>query len=101
MNVVGSSPMSSPSRLIQTLQAALDTHPSNLNLVSATQTSLRFSWKVPKHTQACTIQTPDIGNPLTFIVPLYTHLICANLTGNSFVSLQTLFVYLLIFLHQC
>ncbi|XP_037546465.1 protein sidekick-1 [Nematolebias whitei] len=45
MNIVGSSPMSAPSRLIQTLQAALDTHPSNLNLVSATQTSLRFSWK--------------------------------------------------------
>ncbi|KAM6940425.1 protein sidekick-1-like [Xenentodon cancila] len=44
-NIVGSSPMSAPSRLIQTLQAAPDTHPSNLNLVSATQTSLRFSWK--------------------------------------------------------
>ncbi|XP_061575564.1 protein sidekick-1-like isoform X2 [Cololabis saira] len=44
-NIVGSSPMSAPSRLIQTLQAAPDTHPSNLNLVSATQTSLHFSWK--------------------------------------------------------
>ncbi|KAM9314722.1 protein sidekick-1 [Pholidichthys leucotaenia] len=45
VNIVGSSPMSTPSRLIQTLQAAPDTHPSNLNLLSATQTSLRFSWK--------------------------------------------------------
>ncbi|XP_035993338.1 protein sidekick-1 isoform X2 [Fundulus heteroclitus] len=45
VNIVGSSPMSAPSRLIQTLQAAPDTHPSNLSLVSATQTSLRFSWK--------------------------------------------------------
>ncbi|XP_078800475.1 protein sidekick-1 isoform X2 [Oryzias latipes] len=45
VNIVGSSPMSAPSRLIQTLQAAPDTHPSNLRLVSATQTSLRFSWK--------------------------------------------------------
>ncbi|XP_017262335.1 protein sidekick-1 isoform X1 [Kryptolebias marmoratus] len=45
VNIVGSGPMSTPSRLIQTLQAAPDTHPSNLNLVSATQTSLHFSWK--------------------------------------------------------
>ncbi|KAM4584441.1 protein sidekick-1-like isoform 2-T2 [Odontesthes bonariensis] len=44
-NIVGSSPLSAPSRLIQTLQAAPDAHPSNLSLVSATQTSLRFSWK--------------------------------------------------------
>uniref|UniRef100_A0A4W6FX34 Sidekick cell adhesion molecule 1 n=1 Tax=Lates calcarifer TaxID=8187 RepID=A0A4W6FX34_LATCA len=45
VNIVGSSPMSTPSRLIQTLQAAPDTHPSNLTLLSATQTSLRLSWK--------------------------------------------------------
>ncbi|XP_014911399.1 protein sidekick-1-like, partial [Poecilia latipinna] len=45
VNIVGSSPMSAPSRLIQTLQAAPDTHPSNLSLVSVTQTSLHFSWK--------------------------------------------------------
>uniref|UniRef100_A0A665U7P0 Sidekick cell adhesion molecule 1a n=1 Tax=Echeneis naucrates TaxID=173247 RepID=A0A665U7P0_ECHNA len=45
VNIVGSSPMSTPSRLIQTLQAAPDTHPSNLTLLSATQSSLRFSWK--------------------------------------------------------
>uniref|UniRef100_UPI003AADAB03 protein sidekick-1-like n=1 Tax=Centroberyx gerrardi TaxID=166262 RepID=UPI003AADAB03 len=45
VNIVGSSPLSAPSRLIQTLQAAPDTHPSNLTLLSATQTSLRFSWK--------------------------------------------------------
>uniref|UniRef100_A0A8C6LQ46 Sidekick cell adhesion molecule 1 n=1 Tax=Nothobranchius furzeri TaxID=105023 RepID=A0A8C6LQ46_NOTFU len=45
VNIVGASPMSATSRLIQTLQAAPDTHPSNLNLVSATQTSLCFSWK--------------------------------------------------------
>nr|XP_020469940.1 protein sidekick-1 isoform X2 [Monopterus albus] len=45
VNVVGSSPLSAPSRLIQTLQAAPDTHPSNLTLLSATQTSLCFSWE--------------------------------------------------------
>ncbi|KAE8300407.1 Protein sidekick-1 [Larimichthys crocea] len=45
VNIVGSSPMSAPSRVIQTLQAAPDTHPSNLTLLSATQTSLCFSWK--------------------------------------------------------
>ncbi|KAF3852402.1 hypothetical protein F7725_005757 [Dissostichus mawsoni] len=37
--------MSAPSRLIQTLQDAPDSHPSNLTLLSATQTSLRFNWK--------------------------------------------------------
>uniref|UniRef100_A0AAQ4R332 Sidekick cell adhesion molecule 1a n=1 Tax=Gasterosteus aculeatus aculeatus TaxID=481459 RepID=A0AAQ4R332_GASAC len=45
VNIVGSSAMSAPSRLIQTLQAAPDTHPSNFTLLSATQTSLRFNWK--------------------------------------------------------
>ncbi|XP_041641485.1 protein sidekick-1 [Cheilinus undulatus] len=45
VNIVGSSPMSAPSRLIQTLQDAPDTHPSNLTLVSSTQTSLHFNWK--------------------------------------------------------
>ncbi|XP_061768377.1 protein sidekick-1-like [Nerophis ophidion] len=45
VNIVGSSPLSAPSRLIQTLQAAPDTPPSNLTLLSATQTSLCFSWK--------------------------------------------------------
>ncbi|XP_029948858.1 protein sidekick-1-like isoform X2 [Salarias fasciatus] len=45
VNIVGASPMSAPSRLIQTLQAAPDKHPSNLSLLSATQTSLRLSWK--------------------------------------------------------
>ncbi|XP_068607565.1 protein sidekick-1 [Brachionichthys hirsutus] len=44
VNIVGSSPMSAPSRMIQTLQAAPDKHPSNLTLLSATQTSLSFSW---------------------------------------------------------
>ncbi|XP_036967865.1 protein sidekick-1-like isoform X2 [Acanthopagrus latus] len=44
LNIVGSSPMSAPSRLIQTLQAAPDTHPSNLTLLSATQTSLCLNW---------------------------------------------------------
>ncbi|XP_074485750.1 protein sidekick-1-like isoform X2 [Sebastes fasciatus] len=44
VNIVGSSAMSAPSRLIQTLQDAPDTHPSNLTLLSATQTSLRFNW---------------------------------------------------------
>uniref|UniRef100_A0A8C9XQ01 Sidekick cell adhesion molecule 1 n=1 Tax=Sander lucioperca TaxID=283035 RepID=A0A8C9XQ01_SANLU len=45
VNIVGFSAMSAPSRIIQTLQAAPDTHPSNLTLLSATQTSLRFNWK--------------------------------------------------------
>ncbi|XP_028300243.1 protein sidekick-1 isoform X3 [Gouania willdenowi] len=45
VNIVGASPVSAPSRLIQTLQAAPDTHPSDLKLLFATQTSLRFSWK--------------------------------------------------------
>lgn len=54
VNIVGSSPMSAPSRLIQTLQAAPDTHPSNLTLLSATQTCLRFNWKVLNtHTLLC------------------------------------------------
>lgn len=46
INIVGSSPLSAPSRLIQTLQAAPDTHPSNLTLLGATQTSLQLKWKV-------------------------------------------------------
>ncbi|XP_061535889.1 protein sidekick-1 isoform X1 [Phycodurus eques] len=45
VNIVGSSPLSGPSRLIQTLQAAPDTHPSNLSVLSLTQTGLRFRWK--------------------------------------------------------
>ncbi|XP_028450243.1 protein sidekick-1 isoform X1 [Perca flavescens] len=45
VNIVGVSALSAPSRIIQTLQAAPDTHPSNLTLLSATQTSLRFKWK--------------------------------------------------------
>ncbi|XP_076004254.1 protein sidekick-1-like isoform X2 [Genypterus blacodes] len=45
VNIVGSSPLSAPSRVIQTLQAAPDTQPSNLTLLSATQTSLHFHWK--------------------------------------------------------
>ncbi|KAI4832501.1 hypothetical protein KUCAC02_015465, partial [Chaenocephalus aceratus] len=44
-NIVGSSNISAPSRLIQTLQDAPDSHPSNLTLLSATQTSLCFNWK--------------------------------------------------------
>lgn len=102
VNIVGSSPMSAPSRLIQTLQAAPDAHPSNLKLVSATQTSLHFSWKVPKHTQVHANQTHAW---LCKIINLYsapdTHLNSANLTGISLVSLRTFFVYLLLFLHQC
>ncbi|XP_069545786.1 protein sidekick-1-like isoform X2 [Brachyistius frenatus] len=45
VNIVGSSPVSAPSRLIQTLQATPDTHPSNISCLSATQTSLRLNWK--------------------------------------------------------
>eukprot|EP00063_Salmo_salar_P066766 XP_014041601.1 PREDICTED: protein sidekick-1-like [Salmo salar] len=43
-NIVGSSPSSTPSRMIQTLQSAPDTHPNNLTLVTATQTSLTLRW---------------------------------------------------------
>lgn len=46
VNIVGFSPLSAPSRLIQTLQAAPDMYPSNLTLLAATQISLSFSWKV-------------------------------------------------------
>lgn len=49
VNIVGSSPMSAPSRLIQTLQDAPDTHPSNLTLLSSEQTSLHVVWKVQRH----------------------------------------------------
>lgn len=45
-NTVGRGPLSAPSRLIQTLQAAPDTAPSNLTLLAVTQTSLRVRWKV-------------------------------------------------------
>ncbi|KAM3622738.1 uncharacterized protein V6R79_002616 [Siganus canaliculatus] len=44
-NIVGSSPVSAPSRLIQTLQAAPDTPPSNLTLLWSTQSSLSVGWK--------------------------------------------------------
>uniref|UniRef100_A0AAZ3SLC9 Fibronectin type-III domain-containing protein n=1 Tax=Oncorhynchus tshawytscha TaxID=74940 RepID=A0AAZ3SLC9_ONCTS len=43
-NIVGSSPSSTPSRMIQTLQSAPDTPPNNLTLVTATQTSLTLRW---------------------------------------------------------
>ncbi|KAJ3614751.1 hypothetical protein NHX12_018321 [Muraenolepis orangiensis] len=45
VNIVGSSPLRGPSRLIQTLQAAPETPPSNLTLLAATQTSLHVRWK--------------------------------------------------------
>uniref|UniRef100_A0A3Q3VZI8 Uncharacterized protein n=1 Tax=Mola mola TaxID=94237 RepID=A0A3Q3VZI8_MOLML len=45
VNIVGSSPMSVPSKLIQTLQAAPDKYPSNLTVLSTIQTCLRLSWK--------------------------------------------------------
>lgn len=102
VNIVGSSPMSTPSRLIQTLQAAPDTHPSNLKLVSATQTSLRFSWKVLKHTQVRTNQTHAwLCESINLYSAPYAHLNRANLSEISLVSLRTFFVSLLLFLHQC
>ncbi|XP_077460380.1 sidekick cell adhesion molecule 1b [Stigmatopora argus] len=45
VNIVGSSPLSGPSRLIQTLQAAPDTHPSDLTARSTTRSGICFSWK--------------------------------------------------------
>lgn len=54
VNIVGFSPLSAPSRLIQTLQDAPDSFPFNLTLLSATQTSLQFSWKVRTNTHTHT-----------------------------------------------
>lgn len=105
VNIVGSSPMSAPSRLIQTLQAAPDTHPSNLRLVSATQTSLRFSWKVrhcthrPTHTCALEAHLALRKNK-PFFLPLYSNVSGVNLAGVSFGSLKTLSVCSLIIIHQ-
>ncbi|KAL1005202.1 hypothetical protein UPYG_G00055910 [Umbra pygmaea] len=44
VNIVGSSRSSAPSRMIQTLQAAPDTSPKNLTLLTASQTSLTVRW---------------------------------------------------------
>lgn len=46
VNVVGSSPFSQPSRVMQTLQASPDVAAANLSVLSATETSLRICWEV-------------------------------------------------------
>uniref|UniRef100_A0A8C6TGS4 Sidekick cell adhesion molecule 1a n=1 Tax=Neogobius melanostomus TaxID=47308 RepID=A0A8C6TGS4_9GOBI len=51
LNIVGTSPLSGPSRIIQTLQDAPDSSPSQLGLLSATQTSLKFKWKPLEESQ--------------------------------------------------
>lgn len=51
LNIVGTSPLSGPSRIIQTLQDAPDKAPSQLNLQSASQTSLKFTWKTLDESQ--------------------------------------------------
>ncbi|KAK7929044.1 hypothetical protein WMY93_005439 [Mugilogobius chulae] len=45
LNIVGTSPLSSPSRTIQTLQDAPDSPPTQLILQSSSQTSLKIKWK--------------------------------------------------------
>ncbi|XP_065110429.1 protein sidekick-1 isoform X1 [Paramisgurnus dabryanus] len=45
VNVVGSSPFSQPSRVMQTLQASPDVAPADLSVVSASETSLRIRWE--------------------------------------------------------
>ncbi|XP_020795716.2 LOW QUALITY PROTEIN: protein sidekick-1-like [Boleophthalmus pectinirostris] len=45
LNIVGTSPLSSPSRTIQTLQDSPDSPPTQLSLQAASQTSLRVKWK--------------------------------------------------------
>ncbi|KAA0722521.1 Protein sidekick-1 [Triplophysa tibetana] len=45
VNVVGSSPFSQPSTLMQTLQASPDVAPPDLSVLSATETSLRIRWQ--------------------------------------------------------
>ncbi|KAM6972344.1 protein sidekick-1-like [Aplochiton taeniatus] len=51
VNIVGPSPVSAPSRVIQTLQAAPDAQPSDLALLSATQTSLLLRWTLLSESQ--------------------------------------------------
>lgn len=46
VNIVGSSPFSQPSRMMQTLQSSPDVAPSNLIVFSASETSLRIRWEV-------------------------------------------------------
>ncbi|KAI7810703.1 putative protein sidekick-1 [Triplophysa rosa] len=45
VNVVGSSPFSQPSSVMQTLQASPDVAPADLSVLSATETSLRIRWE--------------------------------------------------------
>uniref|UniRef100_A0A8C1XK23 Sidekick cell adhesion molecule 1b n=1 Tax=Cyprinus carpio TaxID=7962 RepID=A0A8C1XK23_CYPCA len=45
MNIVGSSPFSQPSRMMQTLQSSPDVTPTNLTVISASETSLRIRWE--------------------------------------------------------
>uniref|UniRef100_A0A8C1W930 Sidekick cell adhesion molecule 1b n=1 Tax=Cyprinus carpio TaxID=7962 RepID=A0A8C1W930_CYPCA len=45
VNIVGSSPFSQPSRMMQTLQSNPDVAPTNLIVFSASETSLRIRWE--------------------------------------------------------
>uniref|UniRef100_A0A672KH47 Protein sidekick-1-like n=1 Tax=Sinocyclocheilus grahami TaxID=75366 RepID=A0A672KH47_SINGR len=45
VNIVGSSPFSQPSRVMQTLQSNPDVAPTNLTVFSASETSLRIRWE--------------------------------------------------------
>ncbi len=66
VNIVGSSPFSQPSRMMQTLQSSPDVAPTNLKVFSASETSLRIRWEVRNghthtHTHTHTQSTPNKG----------------------------------------
>jgi len=46
VNVVGASPLSQPSRVIQTLQAPPDVAPGSVSVRTASESSLRMRWVV-------------------------------------------------------
>lgn len=48
VNIVGSSPFSQSSRVIQTLQAPPDVAPSSITVRTASETSLRLRWVVSR-----------------------------------------------------
>lgn len=62
VNIVGSSPFSESSRLMQTLQSSPDVAPTELVVFSASETSLRVRWEVRKtHTHFLIILVIKLG----------------------------------------
>lgn len=53
MNVVGQSPLSQPSRVIQTLQAPPDVAPGSVTVRTASETSLWVRWVVSQWQLEC------------------------------------------------